>query len=164
MRNGLILGGLLLVLGAVAGLVAQKEWVMRSGTTVLLELAPRDPRSLMQGDYMMLSYALSNQAGQRWEVPRDGQLVVALDARSVATFVRWHGAEPLGPGEHLLRYRLREHWLRLGAEAFYFQEGQANLYAGARYGELRVMDSGDAVLVGLRDAGLNPLGTARPAW
>ncbi|XOT97907.1 GDYXXLXY domain-containing protein, partial [Alcaligenes pakistanensis] len=29
------------------------------GQTVLLELAPVDPRSLMQGDYMSLNFALS---------------------------------------------------------------------------------------------------------
>jgi len=59
-----------------------------------------------------------------------------------------------------LRYRDRHGDLRLGAEAFFFEEGKGDLYANARYGELRVTGRGDAVLVGLRDAERNRLGRA----
>ena len=66
--------------------------------------------------------------------------------------------EPLSPGEQLIRARPRQGQVRLGAEAFHFQEGQASLYAKARYGELRVTPAGDSVLVGLRDQDRQPLG------
>ena len=37
-----------------------KEHTRTSGNLVLLELAPVDPRSLMQGDYMTLRYAIAS--------------------------------------------------------------------------------------------------------
>jgi uncharacterized membrane-anchored protein len=48
--------------------------------------------------------------------------------------------------------------VRLGAESFFFQEGHAQLYNGARYGEVRVAPSGTSVLVGLRGQEREPLG------
>lgn len=86
-------------------------------------------------------------------------MVVTLDDSSVATFKRFHSpATPLGAGEHLLRYRKSGNGIRLGAESFFFQEGNAKFYSGAKYGELRVAGSGDSVLVGLRGQELEPLG------
>src|SRR3546814_7520410 len=46
-----------LVLGAVNLQVLQKQRVLDDGRTVLLALRPVDPRSLIQGDYMVLRYA-----------------------------------------------------------------------------------------------------------
>jgi uncharacterized membrane-anchored protein len=159
-RNTLITAGLLLALGAPTAMVVDKERVLAAGTPVLLELAPVDPRSLIQGDYMALNYALTRQLAdsqQGW--PRTGRIVVALDERGVARFVRrYEPGAALGPGEHLLLYRSRGGRLRVGTDAFYFQEGHAPRYRGARYGELRVSPSGTSVLVGLRDSTAQPLG------
>ena len=81
------------------------------------------------------------------------------DADGVARFVRREpvGME-LGAAEHLLRYRRRSGRIRIGTDAFYFQEGLADLYRGARYGELRVDGDGEGVLIGLRDKFRKPLG------
>jgi len=160
MRAAVIFGGLALALLVPAGLVAQKEYVVARGRPVLLELAPRDPRSLMQGDYMVLDYAVSREqwkdAGPR---PSDGHLVLRLDEQGVGRFVRFDTPDtPLAPGEFKLRYRVRQRRVRLGAESFFFQEGHAGRYERARYGELRVADSGASVLVGLRDEQRQPLG------
>jgi uncharacterized membrane-anchored protein len=121
-----------------------------------------DPRSLIQGDYMALRYDLPAViTDQVRAVKNDGHLVVELDPNEVASFKHVYKAgTPLATGERLLRYRSRGERVRLGAEAFFFQEGQASLYAHARYGELRVTDSGNAVLVGLRDGDMKPLGPA----
>ena len=158
-----MLGGLLLVLIVPNMAIVQKERLLKDGTIVLLELAPVDPRSLIQGDYMRLDYAVARGlSGPRTRpgvepaaprVPRDGHIVVRLDARGVASFVRWHDeGTPLAEGEHLLRYRRRGNTIRVGTDAFYFQEGHAQRYEAARYGELRVDESGGSVLVGLRDS------------
>lgn len=156
-RNGLVLLGLLLVVGAVNLLIAEKERLLARGTPMLLELAPVDPRSLIQGDYMRLDYAIARQGRDPNAWPRDGHLVVTVDADDVARFVRRDDGTPLARGEHLLAYRVRGDDLRVGTDAFYFQEGHADRYAAARYGELRVDDSGTSVLVGLRDAARQPL-------
>ncbi|WP_225937532.1 GDYXXLXY domain-containing protein [Myxococcus sp. RHSTA-1-4] len=160
MRAAIIFGGLALALLVPAGLVIQKEYVLANGRTVLLELAPRDPRSLMQGDYMVLDYEISRQQWQDVSLqPTDGYLVLRLDEQGVGRFVRFDTPEtPLAPGEFKLRYRVRQHRVRLGAESFFFQEGHADRYERARYGELRVADSGASVLVGLRDEQRQSLG------
>ncbi len=163
MRTPLVLGGLLLVLLVPNLAIVQKERLLENGKVMLLELAPVDPRSLIQGDYMRLDYAvargLSGPRGFRDEeprvprVPRDGHIVVRLDDRGVASFVRWHDdGTPLADGEHLLQYRRRGNTIRIATDAYYFQEGHAQRYERARYGELRVDESGGSVLVGLRDS------------
>lgn len=158
MRNALIFGGLALVLAVPSFAIVQKERVLASGTPMLVELAPVDPRSLIQGDYMRLDYAIARALSLGSESPRNGQLVVRLDDRGVAHFVRLHRTDtPLGPGEHLLLYRRRSSRTRIGTDAFFFQEGHANRYVGARYGELRVDSKGGSVLVGLRDSTQRPL-------
>ena len=50
--------------------IAGKERVLREGQTVLLQLAPLDPRSLIQGDFMALRHqALGRQNLQVDERP-----------------------------------------------------------------------------------------------
>jgi uncharacterized membrane-anchored protein len=159
LRVALLWGGLALVLVVFVGLVLHKEAVLRDGQPILLRLAPVDPRSLMQGDYMTLRYAI--QADPSW--PLDGKLVVRRDADGVGQLVRLYvPGDVLGPDELALRYRRRRWQTRLGAEAFYFQEGDAARYARACYGELRVAPSGESVLVGLRDVDRVPLTTDSP--
>ena len=159
-RELLVAAGLVVVLAVPNALVVQKERLLASGTPMLLELAPVDPRSLIQGDYMTLDYAMARQIAdsqQRW--PRSGQLVVALDGHGVARFVRRHASgTPLRPGEQLLTYRRRRGRVRVGTDAFHFQEGHASRYQSARYGEVRVSPTGTSVLVGLRDSSRSVLG------
>ena len=153
--------GLGLSLGVPAWLVIEAEALLAEGSPVLLDLAPRDPRSLMQGDYMGLRYSIAREARddarhEHW--PTDGSLVIVLDDANVATLVRRHRGGALGEDELLLRYRLRDDGIRLGAESYFFQEGTSKIYESARYGELRVAPNGKALLVGLRDGAYGKLG------
>jgi uncharacterized membrane-anchored protein len=158
MKAAFLFGGLLLALSVPNYAIVRKEQLLQSGTTVLVELAPVDPRSLIQGDYMRLNYAMSSGFTFQRDLAQDGHFVVRLDENGVARFVRVHARDiPLSTGEHLLRYRRRGNRVRIGTDAFFFQEGHASRYTGARYGELRVDDSGASVLVGLRDSTLRPL-------
>jgi uncharacterized membrane-anchored protein len=147
------------VFATVNGMIYKKEMTLHVGRTMLLELAPVDPRSLMQGDYMALRYKIARDIREDSLLTRDGALVVSLDDNSVATFKRIYvTGVPLVADEYLLRYRSRAQGVRLGAESFFFQEGHAKYYNSAKYGELRVADSGDSVLVGLRGQNLERLG------
>jgi len=151
-RRIAIVAGLAVILIAVNWQIARKERVLREGTSVLLALAPVDPRSLIAGDYMRLEYAIAREIGWREEWPNDGQIVIRAGDDGVATFVRRHEGAPLQPGEQLLLYRRRGGRIRIGTDAFYFEEGSAWRYNDARYGELRVDAAGESLLVGLRDA------------
>ncbi len=158
----LVGGALLLVLGGVNFAVWQRETLLTDGRAVLLELAPVDPRSLMQGDYMALRFAVAQKLrplGGEAVAESDGYVVVKRDDRNVGVFDRiYRDDETLAANESRIRYRLRSHDVRIVTNAWFFKEGTASDYAGARYGELRVADNGDALLVGMRDKDLKLLG------
>jgi uncharacterized membrane-anchored protein len=155
-RLAVILLGLVLVLGVGNYAIWQRHRVADSGRTLLLELRPVDPRSLIQGDYMALAYddRAFPDGARAEQMPRRGRVVLSLDEDGVGSFARLDTGGPLAPHELRLSYKLRldSGELRYGAESFLFQEGQADLYADARYGILRVGPDGTSVLIGLADA------------
>jgi uncharacterized membrane-anchored protein len=150
-----------LLLVAVNVGIASRERLVERGRIVLLELAPVDPRSPMQGDYMALRFRVADAAGTGADYLQfaDGTLVLALDARGIGTFRRLDTGAPRAADEALMRYRIRNGQVKLATNAFFFEEGHAADYAMARFGEFRVADDGDAILMGLRDRDLAPLGT-----
>jgi uncharacterized membrane-anchored protein len=160
MRRILVLIIAVLILGTINVAIYQQEQLLVSGTTLLLELVPVDPRSLIQGDYMALRYKIADEASHQVTKTRatDGYLVVIRDNNQQARFKEiYDGKTPLKAREYLLRFRKRGEQIRLGAESFFFQEGQARYYGQARYGELRVTPTGESILVGLRDKAFKPL-------
>ena len=157
MTRAWLLGGLVLILAVANWAIVGRERLRAAGSIVYLELAPVDPRSLMQGDYLALRYAIDRSTPA---ATSDGYLIVRLDERRVARAVGWN-SEP-GPGEMRLRYRTRHGRTLIGSDAFFFEEGSSALYQSARYGEFRVAADGDALLTGLRDSHLKLLGSPRP--
>lgn len=155
--TGFVLGGLVLVGVVFQGMVASKQSRLASGQTVLLKLRPRDPRSLMQGDYMVLRYEMDGWGSGAREAAQDagqahGHFVLKVGADEVGRFARLHDGGELAAGEVLLRYTLRGGDLEVGARSFFFQEGTGQLYQRAEYGEFKVAPDGEPILVGLRDA------------
>jgi len=152
--------GAVLVFGTVNWQIAGKERLRVNGQTVFLDMAPVDPRSLMQGDYMALNFAVARQIQRQVETEGEGirTAVLELDSNGVGRFTRLDTGAPLGTGEMRLRFRVREGSIWLGTNAFFFQEGDAEKYTGARYGEFRVNEDGDAMLIGLRDVELRVMG------
>lgn len=163
MRKAVALLAGLAVLAAVNFGIWERERLLTDGRIVLLRLAPVDPRSLMQGDYMQLNFEVAGRAFpfRRGSPPRDGRIVVALDEHDIGHFRRFDDGGPLMPGEAALRYRVRGGRPNFATNAFFFEEGQADAYAQAAYGEFRVGTDGEMILTGLRDARLRPLGSAR---
>jgi uncharacterized membrane-anchored protein len=147
--------GAILVLGAVDYSIVRKESIVREGEIVFLEMAPRDPRSLMQGDYMSLRFRIASELAPK--ATASGGFVlyapITIDERRIA-----HLAPPGATSPYRLRYRIRQNEAWLGTNAFFFEEGTAERYAKARYGEFRLdVASGEAILVGLSDEKLQPL-------
>jgi len=158
LRRVLIIAGLLLVLGGVNWTIWSREQLLGSGEVLLVELAPVDPRSLMQGDYMALNFRIAQQVPRAEdEAPSQGQLVLKRGANGVAVFDRIYTGGALALDERLLDYKVRERRARIVTNGYFFEEGQGGLYARAQYGELRVAPSGQALLTGLRDADLRPI-------
>jgi uncharacterized membrane-anchored protein len=144
-----IVAALALVLVSVNISIVAKERIKSQGQRIYLELAPVDPRSLMQGDYMALRFEIVNHISAE----ASGSAVLLVDSRRVATL---HGNKD-APGLRI-RYRIRNGQVWLGTNAYFFEEGTAQRYEGARFGEFRVdRESGEAVLVGLADKDLRAL-------
>jgi len=159
----LIFGGVVLALGAANHDVLNKEQVIQDGQKIYIALVPRDPRSLMQGDYMALNFGFPREIeaalDQADTSDTPSRAVVArLDARGVATVLRVASAhETPAAGELLLPLkRMQQRWV-LVTDAFYFPEGQGQPLQAARFGEFRVLPDGRALLVGLADEQLQPL-------
>jgi uncharacterized membrane-anchored protein len=148
----------LLVVGAVNAAIWHKESVISTGTAVYVELAPVDPRSLMQGDYMRLSFRLPEQAFRSFVPPSAAaQAVARLDKSGVAQLLRIHDGSALAAGEFTIDLVPRHGQWTLVTDTWYFKEGEAERWANARYGEFRVSSNGKALLVGLRGPKLEKL-------
>lgn len=174
---------LLAVLITVNANIIKYENHLTTGDTVLLELAPVDPRGFMQGDYMALSYALERdiiaaiesenlepttnleansesnieanpdandfEPNQTITQPRDGYVIVKVDAHKVGYFVRLaddNSRAGLATNELPIYYRIRDNRVRLATNAFFFQEGHAKSFETAKYGLFRVNDKGAPLL------------------
>jgi len=162
MRKVIVIVAGVLVLALVNVVVFQRERLLEHGRVVLLELAPVDPRSLLQGDYMALEFRAARDARSQLVAASrpDGALVIALDERGVGRFVRRDDGAALGPTDVRLRYRVRDNRVRLVTNAWFFEEGHAEAFAKARYGEFRVAPDGEALLARMLDDKLLPLGGA----
>jgi len=160
MRKGIIICAGLIILSLANYSINSRERLLTEGSLVLLQLAPVDPRSLMQGDYMALRMQAANDLRSRVakESLRDGYVVLALDERRVGAFARVDDGSPLAANEARMRYRVRNDQIKFATNAFFFQEGDASLYDKARYGEFRVGGDGESILTGLRDEQLSVLG------
>jgi uncharacterized membrane-anchored protein len=134
--------------GFLAAMIALHALPLLVGRTVVLKVAPVDPRDLFRGDYVVLSYDLNRIPPQDVEgVPdeeaRGGRDVPAwLEDRPVYVTVEpdadgrhWHAVRasvrPPDAGTYL-RGRYAGGSLRLGIEAYYVQEGAGRELEQAR--------------------------------
>ena len=157
-----VFAALILILLLVNISIYQKEQHLAHGRTVCLRLAPVDPRSLMQGDYMALRFALADTlwpqlAGNTQKHNREGRILIHVDDNCTATFVDLYHGKMLSPGQMLLRYRVRNGRIKIATNAFFFQEGTGKHYSKAVYGVFKVNEQGDPLLIGLRDKFLHDL-------
>ena len=167
---GLLAAGTVLALGAANYDVMKKEQVIHGGQKIYIPLAPRDPRSLMQGDYMALNFALPGSVRNTLDGDNDDRnlqsatVVAQLDARGIATVLRvadLPAPEALAKAEILLPLLRKNRDWTLVTDAFYFPEGKGEPFKQAKFGEFRVLPDGRALLVGLADEQLKPLAPAK---
>ena len=131
---------LVLQCALLLGLVTQQELRLASPTTVLLETAPVDPRDLLRGDYVILSYKISSLAATNLSPAisdlraADGMpVVVALEKRGQFHEVASASLGQLeaGTGQVLLKGRAVHSWsgqmrVEYGLERYYVKEGTGN--------------------------------------
>ncbi len=148
----IILINLIILLGLFNNSIIKKETLLSNGKLILLELAPVDPRSLMQGDYMRLRYTISENIKYD-TISKRGFCVVKLQNNGIAKRVRVQdNRTPINEKEYLIEYTSKS-WreINIGAESFFFQEGEAEKYENAKYGGVKVDNQGNSLLIGLYD-------------
>ncbi len=154
----LITTNLILLLGYFNWSVYKKEQTLKNGHLVLLQLVPVDPRSLIQGDYMRLNYKEASSDLPDDQTDTRGYAILQTDSNQVGKIVRLQNTlEPVNGNELVIKYKIINKRLFLGAESFFFEEGQDTLYQKAMYGGLKVDDKGQSLLVGLYDKDFNPI-------
>lgn len=138
---------------AVNANIWKNEQLIRQGTTIFVELAPVDPRSLMQGDYMTLRFNLPAEIEPLSAA--SGFAVAKRADNGVAIVTHWHdGVSRLRSNEVLIEVVRRGDRNVLVTDAWYFEEGDADRWSSAKYGEFRIDGEGKAILVGLRNQAL----------
>lgn len=148
----IILVNLIILLGLFNNSIVKKEVLLSDGKLILLELAPVDPRSLMQGDYMRLRYAISDNI-KTDSIAKRGFCVVKLEENGIGKKVRIQdGRIPLNENEYLIEYTSKQRrGINIGTESYFFQEGEAEKYESAKYGGIKVDNEGNSLLIGLYD-------------
>ncbi len=202
MRKAYIIAVLALFFAGYLFSVQKMEHIIANGKTVLLPLAPVDPRALLMGDYMDLNYVVNEdihkalrraekareprgpsagqadtappaappagqadaaappQSASAPDMPDHGLAVLQINNAPVplaADFVRLYDGGPLRHDEFLLAYKLRKHRVISVASAFYFEEGSAERYEKARFGQFKVADDGKTLLMNLCDSQGKPI-------
>ncbi len=165
MRRHLVVFFCVVILIVTHHVIFSRERLIRDGQIVLLRLAPVDPRSLMQGDYMRLRFAVEDELPNSMRenelgiaANKRGVMVFSLNDENVAIFERIGDIdEGLANNEIRMRFRVRAGRLEFASNAYFFEEGKAKLYENALFGEFRVDADGTSVLTYLRDAELQRL-------
>ncbi len=166
MRNKIIFVNTLLILLFFNYSILQNENHKKEGVTVYLELVPRDPRSLLQGDYMALNYKIITditKACLEWErqgkhVSPQVQAYLQIDENMIGNFVSLQiDAVEHEKNEILLPFKFHKNRVILSlSKSYFFEEGQAKTFEKATYGVFKYAQ-GKLLLVHLADEKRNIL-------
>ena len=142
---------LIIILLLVNWSITNKEQQLATGRIVYLQLAPVDPRSLMQGDYMRLRFDITSKIVKDMAPEtKDAFVIVTLDDKKVASYKGIYSNEKsLADNEMALQFRVRQKTVKFATNSFFFQEGRAGEFNSARFAQFRVNDKGELLLVAM---------------
>ncbi|MGL4254470.1 MAG: GDYXXLXY domain-containing protein [Fusobacteriaceae bacterium] len=125
--------------------------------TFYLKTAPADPRSIMQGDYMLLGYELGDEIRKNLEsttrLPMGKAYVrVRIDEKRLAHYLSLEKEyREEKEGEMSLEFYLNGFMVDLGINSYFFQEGSGEKFQNAQYAEVIPLDGGKLRLKALLD-------------
>ncbi|HRJ69023.1 MAG TPA: GDYXXLXY domain-containing protein [Beijerinckiaceae bacterium] len=154
----LLLAGPLAASGITLAGIRDNENVIATGRKIYLRTAPRDPRSLVQGDFMALNFEGGRMSNPLSATEKELYARADVDARGIA-IPKAFSESPEKPGSGEIVFPLRwkgGRWIVV-TDAWYFKEGTGQRFANARFGEFRLRGDGRMLLVGLADGDLKPL-------
>ncbi len=108
---------------ALAAMIADKQWTLSTGTPVVLQTEPVDPRSLFMGDYARLNYAIS-------QLPLDGETALAGDKDFKRHDTVWVALKPDPEGAQAVSVHHQRGAVPAGLIAL---KGEVEDFAGGRW-------------------------------
>jgi len=130
---------LILILFLINVSIYQKEQHLTHGRTVCLAMAPVDPRSLMQGDYMRLRFTLgdtiysalskehqTSRLGFNLE-NRDGYARLRLESNCTTEFLTLTQKPSAQKNSIAIHYRVRNGRVKIATNTFFFKKEPASI-------------------------------------
>ncbi len=116
------------------GFIAVKETALRSGTEVVLQTVPVDPRSLMQGDYAILDYEIASLPQFMQDQSVGNTIYVFLkEGPDVWTAARYSVSEQSANGELFIKGRVdRTGHADFGIDTYFVPEGSGYIVETAQ--------------------------------
>lgn len=155
-------------------MIGLNQLQLKRSSSVFVELAPVDPRSLLQGDYMQLNYELNWVENSQPLASSVKTLAEQINNQStLLSYVQLDAARRVQHSSldaHQLDPQAVIHKLKIknpdntprnlypSSSSYLFAEGLATCYEAATFAEFKVDAAGNAILIGLRDADLKDLG------
>lgn len=170
----ILIGAVLLQVLVLLGMMVPRSKALLTGETILLRVEPVDPRDLLRGDYVILSYeisrvppggvvGLSGPGGVRPDIGdfdrgRGQTVYVTLIPEPDGRHYRGGpvGIDPPAPGVKYIRGTLlNRSQIRFGIESYFVQEGKGKEYEEAirsrrLSAEVALTPDGSAALRGLQ--------------
>lgn len=155
MKKILVVLNLLLLMLAFGYSVIKEEKNLNK-KTFYIKTVPIDPRSLIQGDYMILNYDITESARAEARNLRKGYIRVRINDLKVAEFI---GVDreylPSSDNELSIQFHQNDSTIDIGVNSYLFQEGTGDKFQKAKYAEVIELKNGKLRLKHLLDEKFN---------
>ena len=133
-------------------IIFQKETTLRNGTDIVLKIEPIDPRSLLQGDYVDLSYNISQV--DSYDLPDRVYVLLEQDQEGIYQIKEIYDTieeandDKSKDTQVVITGKTYGNTIRYGIENFFIEEGTgAKVEQNANYAKIKVGSNGDALLM-----------------
>ncbi len=133
-------------------IIFQKETILRNGTEIVLKVEPVDPRSILQGDYVQLSYNISqidsDEYNNRVYVMVEKDVHGIYQIKEIYDNIEEARDGALEDHQVIVTGKANGNTITYGIENFFIEEGTGlEVEQNAKYAKIKVGSNGDAILV-----------------
>lgn len=151
MKKLLVMLNLILLIVAFGYSVIREENNLKKNT-FYIKTSPVDPRSLIQGDYMVLNYNITDSARIEAVNIRKGYIRIKINDLKIAEFIRVDKEYvPPSNNEISIQFQKNSSNIDIGVNSYLFQEGTGNKFQKAQYAEVIELKNGKLRLKSLLD-------------
>ena len=142
MKKILVLLNTIILIGIFGYFVKEEENNLKK-KTFYIKTAPIDPRSLLQGDYMILNYEILEDVRKEGAELKKGYIRVKINNLKVAEFLRIDEEYNPSKNEEIsILFHKNDSNIEIGVNSYLFQEGTGNKFQRAQYAEVIELKNG----------------------